>query len=147
MDYNYSKLDSPEDNMKSNFNEAMFVMRRLDTLQRRINDILNPNIFFFNNEQNVYNYEVKFEDLKAMVKEMWGKFNKDEKKDCLLMEEIIQEMLISFPPHRKQGNTITFNKEKGYKVKKALEIFEKYIKVWKENHGYGSPGNDDEGLF
>lgn len=138
---------------KSNFNEAMFVMRRLDTLQRRMNEILKPNLIFYNVDIGIYNYECYFEDMKSVVKEMWGKMTDPEKKDCLILENLIQDMLINYPPHRKvkkndiNSPQVIFNQDKWNKMKKALDIFEKNIMLWKEAHGYGSPSIEDEGLF
>jgi hypothetical protein len=137
---------------KGMFNEAMFVMRRLDNSQSRIN-LVRINPLIFNSEVGVYNYEVWYSDLISLLNESWGKLNDTERKEALRMKELLDNMLINFPIHENiikasTNQRITkINKDNWEKFKRTLYIFERNIKVYMDKHGLSNPNVEGEDFF
>lgn len=130
---------------KSLFNEAGFIIQRLDVLQKRISIVCRPNPLMFNNEFNCYNYEVWFSDLSSLLNEIWGKLTDDEQKDLEAHRKLIKNSLRVLPIHKiikNATNNISILKvdsEQWDLVYDNLDLLEKRIRQAMDTHGLGNP--------
>lgn len=144
--HNYS-VDDDDDSAK--FNEAAFIMRRLNNLQDRMN-LLRSNIISFNEELNDYNYHVFFNDTCSLLSETWAKLDEDERKDCEKIRNLLKEAFNKTPPHKRKvvlgKSEIKFDKKTWDIIEDVLFTFERKVKCYMDKHGMGNPNADDRGL-
>jgi hypothetical protein len=138
-------------NSKSLFNEAGFVIRRLDILQTRINSV-RMNLLYWNNEAGCYNYMILYSDLCSLLNEVWAKLTDDEKKDIEKLRSTLHKALKTIPPHKliskeaDKSNKVTLNNKSWDMIEQGLIMFEYNIKTYLDNHGLSNPNMDDEGF-
>lgn len=141
---NYTGLDS-------NWNEAMFKMMRIHDCQNLIN-------FYKRNltarDNNRFNYENWFIEVKNLFGEGNSKYTNKEFDEVKRVEVLIESMLKNTPGHLiiKEGkfgnsqNKILFNKEFYYKIIKLIEDYEYKVKFYNDKHGL-STGNKEQGGY
>lgn len=130
---------------KSLFNEAGFIIQRLNKIQDRINIVLRPNPLIWNIEFSCYNYQIWFSDLCSLFNEVYAKLSDDEQKELEGIRKGIKSALNNLDIHKtvKDVNTnrtmlIIDNKTWGI-IEDNLDMFEKKIKLGIELHGLGNP--------
>jgi hypothetical protein len=130
---------------KSLFNEAGFIIQRLDVLQKRISFICRPNPLMFNNEFNCYNYQVWFSDLSSLLNEVWGKLTDDEQKEIEAHRQIIKKSLKMLPIHKVVRNAdnniqiLKVDETQWSLLEDNLDLLEKRIRDAMDKHGLGNP--------
>jgi len=150
--YNFD-AGTEEEGSASKYNEAWLKMRRLHDLQSMINIAgLNPTAF--NPELGIYNYQVKVNCCNALLLEVWGKLNEEERHNAVTMKEAIEEKMIKNPIHENKkdfskNKTITVLENKNWNVLKGwIFKYETLIKELLTKTKYDSPDfdYDDGGL-
>ena len=110
------------------FNEGLFQMQRIDSLQASINECkINP-LRPFNDTGNVA-YEVWFNCLKALFSEISSKLKDEEIKECDELCLEIKKIIYNYQLYKIQYNSSgrAIGKELNYAVWERLEnLFDKY---------------------
>ena len=139
-----------EDSSKSFFNAGVAQVERIDALQRALNGA-RFNLLAFNSETMTPNYETFLNSLDGLFSESWSKLNKDEKKEGLKMKQTIREFLQMFPII--EVNVIRGKEEKSInyanfkKLLPMLDLYERKIKEYLDEHSFNSPNRDDDDDF
>lgn len=129
---------------KSLFNEAGFIIQRLNNLQSEINAV-RRNPLLFNEFTQCYNYEVWFANLCSTLNEIWGKLNDTETKDLESLRKTIQNAIDNLPAHKIQYDAtenkkvMVVDKSRWVLIRENLDLFEKKVIDAKEKHGLGNP--------
>lgn len=130
---------------KSLFNEAGFIIQRLDVLQKRISIVCRPNPLMYNNEFGCYNYEVWFSDLSSLLNEVWGKLTDDEQKDLENHRKLIRKSMRLLPIHKFVRTTdsnvqiLKVDNDQWDILYDNLDLLEKRIRDAMDKHGLGNP--------
>lgn len=133
---------------KASWNEAGYLVKRLDILQSRINAV-RTNPLTWNYEQSCYNYQVWFSDLLSLLNEVWAKLDDKEMEDAKIFENTLRNAFKLMPPHKIIHKASTNERETKLNlyswelIYNNLLIFERKIKEFLEHHGLSNP--DDEG--
>lgn len=129
---------------KSLFNEAGFIIQRLNELQREIN-LVRRNPLLFNEFTQCYNYEVWFANLCSTLNEVWAKLTDDEQKDIDSLRKTIENAIDLIPAHKstydanQNKKVLTVDKERWKLIRANLDLFEKKLTSAKDSHGLGNP--------
>ena len=129
---------------KSLFNEAGFIIQRLNKLQDEIN-LVRRNPLLFNEFTQCYNYEIIFANLSSTLNEVWGKLSDTEKDDIEGLRQTILKAIDLLPAHKStfDANTnkkvLVVDKERWYLIRNNLDILEKKLIKAKDEHGLGNP--------
>lgn len=144
-------MDDALDEIKiSDWNEGMFQMRRIDKIENTLNSCwINPTAF--NNEFNVFNYEVIFSCVNSMLQEIRGKLTKGEKEKAEVLKRGILIALNSFPIYKQIKKNGERNlKFQIYNWKVIMNWLYKYESMMRElanTHGFSSPEKSDSAWF
>ena len=142
---NYTGLDS-------NWNEAMFKMMRIHDCQNLINFYKRD---LTGRENNRFNYESWFIEVKNLFGEGNSKYTQKEFEEVQRIESLIVKRLKDFPGHKviKEGrfsnSNITFlcNKDNYEKIIKLIEEYEYKVKFYNDKHGLSTGNKDQAGFF
>lgn len=135
----YVKADS--DGNVSEWNEAMFKMKRLHELQTEINRCkMNPLTKHFT---GTWNYLIWFRSIKALYSEGDAKYKTTEIKEIDDLTTTIETLLDISPPHSTRAKASyggvskqeIFNKENWDLLKNLIELMERKVKKANDVHG------------
>ena len=135
----------------STFNEALFKMKRLDSLQQTCNDM--RTIPYHIDKSGPYCFKIHFDALISLYQEIASKLKKKEER------EVIRPKLIELKKHvrvlsSKMPRTLYgsndrtfFNSEEGLKIRIEIEdgLFEceELIRDYLDEHGFGTLNAED----
>jgi hypothetical protein len=141
-----------EEFVVSEWNEAMFKMKRLHEAQERIN-------FWKRDKKAItdgkFHYEWWFEDCDVLLGEGKAKYKVDEKKECERIKKIIQFKLDNTPPHSRIIVANSGGRSEGYvldekRFKEVVELVQKFedlAKEYNDKHGLSTKNQGSSGLF
>lgn len=141
-----------DEGVNSQFNAGVLQMQRLHQLQDRINTA-NMNLLAFNEDFQVYNFELYFYSLKSLMQEGLPKFSKKETEEVLNYVNTIEEALLKYPVFQEKKNLqnnkpyLHHNKKYWDTHKKMLLKFESLIRLYLDKHKLNSPPEDESALF
>ena len=126
----------------SEWNEAMFKMRRLDLIQQEIN-VCKMNPLTRHPVTNEWNYVMWFNAVNNLYGEGESKYKPDEKVTIKKLKDLIETRLDLFPPHQLinirniSGNVQqhSVNKENWKVLKRLIEMMESEVKLCNDKHG------------
>lgn len=136
----------------SEWNEAMFKMKRLHEIQERINYWKRDKK---NRTDGKFHYEWWFEDCDGLYGEGKAKYNESEKRECERLKVIIEYKLRTNPPHSSIVVAHFSGKKKGYVIDekdynelvKLIQEFEDKCKLYNDKHGLSTKNKGSSGLF
>lgn len=118
-----------EEYQTSKINGAMLKMVRLDKALSTLNEI-NNNLLAFNNDYQVFNFELKLTSIDSIYQEVDSKLNQDERDDLIKLRNAIDRFLKENPIISIAKNNVT-RKESKYKVNyEALNILKKWLFIY-----------------
>lgn len=149
MAYNKYNVSLDDDTEKAKFNEAAFIMRRLNNLQDEMN-LLRSNLTSFNEEKNDYNYKIFLNHTCSLFNEVWSKLSPEEKEEGERLRTLLKNVINNNMIHKvisvKGKKQIRLDNVVWPIFENVLYTFERNIKCYLNNHGMGNPTEDDEGL-
>ena len=135
-----------EEGKISQYNAADLKMRRLDKELSDVNN-LNGNLFAWNYENGVWNFELKFARCNSLYQEVESKLKKEERNDGEKMKEAIELALKKWPVFKKtHGKKIIADKKMQELIRKWLFKYETLIRKFIDDHGMDTRYDDLEGL-
>ena len=145
-----NKYNLDPDGNVSEWNEAMFKMKRLHVLQTEINRCkMSPlKKHFISGE---WNYIIWFRSVKALYSEGDAKYKASEITEIDKICNAIEVHLEKLPPHSTReratwDNSRTqeiFDKVKWDMLKKLIELFERKVKKANDDHGLSTANKED----
>lgn len=136
----------------SEWNEAMFKMKRLHEAQERIN-------FWKRDKKGItdgkFHYVWWFEDCDVLFGEGKAKYKVEEKKECERIKKIIQYKIDRDCPHSKIVVSRSSGKSEGFvvdemkyiKLIELIQNFEDSCKLYNDKHGLSTKNQGSSGLF
>jgi len=132
----------------SEFNAAAFKMRRLDKNLDSLNEI-STNLFAWNEEFGVFNFELKLARCNQLYQEVESKLNPNDRKDGLKLKQAIEKILQKYPIFIKpRGNKqkMKINKDMQIIMANWLIKYETLVRKFIDEHGMDTRYDDEEGL-
>lgn len=147
----YYNNNLPDEGKVSEWNSAQLKMRRLDDKITLLNNI-NGNLWGFNMDYGIYNFELHFKTCKTLYAEVDSKLTQDEKVRAKVLKEKIQIFLEEYPVIKiiRSGYNKTATKKQihFFKVLEVmLEELELMVREFIDVHGMDTAYGDEEALF
>lgn len=148
MAYYENALNNANDVGKTSmFNAGLLQTKRIGDLQERINTVsLNP--LAWNQEYQVYNYEVWLTCVDSLLQEVSAKLGDKERLQGEFVRDKIYFFLEVNPVYKskkklgsKTSTETKLNKSAWKVLFKALTIYEKLIRKFLDDHSFGAPEN------
>jgi len=126
----------------SEWNEALYKMKRLHEIQEEINKVsINPLVKHYLHP--MYNYQVWFQLIGKLYGEGHAKYKDPEREEIDRYKNTIEMLMEYFPVHKNisvsgwdgHSKKAKFNKENWEKIKKLMEIMELKVKFYNDIHG------------
>lgn len=139
--------DKPEGDI-SKFNPAQHKMNRINELSRIINEA-KLSLSSWNVEFNDWSYNVYFNCLVALYREVFVKFSEDDKKECEDLRIPIKNLKLKYPIQEKTKNNkwLPINPERFEIFIRWIGLYEEKIRKLQDEHGLDTPNlEDNEGL-
>jgi len=142
------------DGINSKFNAGILQMNRIHELQRRLN-MLNQNLFLFNNDYQCFNYELALRTNNSLFQEVSSKLKVAELKVGLTYKKFVENSMGRYPILEEKikdglgstGKTIVQNKNFLRITEDCLFHYERLIRKFLESHKLNSPPEDESALF
>ena len=143
-------FDSESNGVISKWNEGNFKNLRLHEAQEMINSgKVNP--FAYSTESNAWNYQVWGAGIDILYGEGCSKYSDEEVEEVDKVKKFCETVIELKPPfmkiteHHIDSRQVRFTpiKENQKKIKDLLEMYEKIVKRYNDDHGL-STGNKDE---
>lgn len=135
---------------ESQFNEAMFKMKRIHESQNVINR-LRHNLLEFSNDFNKYHYEVIASELLSLLHECYGKMSGEYKELVQLWDKKVNDLFNYFPIYenvRSEGydtkSGVQLNHKNWNIVRESIFHLENFTRDMVEKHGFASPNIEEE---
>lgn len=133
-----------DEGFKSVFNAGVAMAERIDSLQRVINTA-RFNITSYNPDVSRFNYEVWISAIDSLLNEAWAKLTGNEKEAGEKIRALVVETLKWHPPMiRGKNGDYKFNKDNMERLMRLVDIYEKNVKVYLDNHDLNNPNKDDD---
>jgi len=142
----YKEPDS--DGEVSEWNEALFKMKRLHELQTEINkcNMMPLSKHFLNGE---WNYIILFRCISALYSEGNAKYKALELEEVNKLKDVISQHLSICPPHKTKskagsGNQMqwTLDQDNWNILRKLLEEFEYKVRLYNDKHGLSTQNKE-----
>ena len=127
----------------SEWNEALFKMKRLHELQTEINRV-KMNLLSKHIITGQWNYEVWFNSVVALFSEGEPKYSETEKDEIRKLKAVVERLFDVCPVHKMQ-NHVSYGgyaqkkpmliKENWQTIKQMIEILESKVKFYNDKHG------------
>jgi len=132
-----------EEGKVSEWNEALFKMKRLHELQSEIN-VVKMNPLSKHYVTGRWNFDIWFNSVVALYYEGQAKYTEEEVKEIDNIKSIIESLLETKNPYRRTASS-TYSGRNKYKhifreenwklLKKLIELLEKKVKILNDVHG------------
>ena len=138
--------DNDDEGKMSDFNAAALKMKRLDKILDNLNEI-NGNLFAWNEEYGVVNYELKFSRCKQLYQEVESKLTEKERLKGVALQEHLQKFIDDHPVYTKpKKRNVREDKSVKKILKKWLDKYETLVREYIDNHGMDTRYEDESGL-
>jgi len=126
----------------SQWNEALFKMKRLHELQTEINRV-KMNLLAKHPITGQWNYEIWFNSVLSLYSEGEAKYADKEKEEILNLKKIIEQLFKLKPVHSVKVQSSYTGTKKQYalnennweEIKKLVELLESKVKLYNDVHG------------
>ena len=141
-----------EEGLVSEWNEALFKMKRLHQVQTEIN-IAKMNPLGKNRAIGRWNFEIWFSLVCSLFEEGYSKYKQEEIEEIDNLKKTIEDLLETKHPYEvvnsaKYGGKFVKNnkliKENWLLLKKIIEIMERKVKIYNDQHGLSTKNKENK---
>jgi len=139
-----------DEGIVSEWNEAMFKMKRLHELQTEINRV-KMNLLAKHPITRQWNYEVWFNSVLALYSEGQAKYKDEEIEEVDKYKNLIELLITTCSPHKKKISSSysgknkyhdIFSSENWVMLKKLIEALETKVKKYNDLHGLSTKNRE-----
>jgi len=145
------KVDT-QDGEISEWNEAVFKMKRLHELQTEMN-LVKMSPLKRHHAIGSWNYEIWFKTVVSLYFEGRAKYDTIQQKEVNEIKKIIEQFMVSFPVYKnvkkvsyscENKTNQKFNQENWLKLEKLIELLECKVKYYNDKHGLSTKNKESQ---